>query len=133
MAYWLLKSEPESYGWADLVRDGGTEWDGVRNPTAAANLRAMAVGDEVLVYHSGKEKAAIGIARVTRAARGEGAEGRWASVRVEPVAPLPCPVTLAAMKAQAELAAMPVLRQPRLSVSPVSAAEWQAIGTMAAA
>lgn len=122
MAYWLLKSEPGSYGWDDLVRDGATEWDGVRNPAAAANLRAMAVGDEGLFYHSGAARAAVGVVRITRAARTDG--DRWVSVALVPVRPLPRPVTLAAMKAEPALATLPVLRQPRLSVSAVGDAEW---------
>jgi predicted RNA-binding protein with PUA-like domain len=130
MAYWLLKTEPGSYGWADLVRDGGTEWDGVRNAAAAGHLRAMAPGDLALVYHSGVEKAAVGVARIMRTAREDGEDGKWASVAVEPVEPLPRPVTLAAMKAEPELAGMAMLRQSRLSVSPVTAAEWAAIQEM---
>lgn len=123
MAYWLLKSEPDSYGWDDLVRDGGTEWDGVRNHAAAKHLRAMAIGDRALFYHSGKDKAAVGIARITRAAQADGDEG-WVSVRVEPDRPLPRPVTLKAMKAAEGLRDMAMLRQSRLSVSPVTEAEW---------
>lgn len=130
MAYWLLKTEPGSYGWADLVRDGATEWDGVRNPVAAANLRRMAVGDKLFIYHSGKEKAAVGIAAVTRAARPDGGEGTGFA-RIAPVAPLARPVTLAAMKAEPMLAGMPMLRQPRLSVSPISDAEWAILTRMA--
>lgn len=129
MAHWLLKSEPDSYGWDDLTRDGATEWDGVRNPAAAANLRAMAVGDEALFYHSGAEKAAVGVMRITREAMSDG--DRWVSVAVAPVRPLPRPVTLARMKAEPALAAMPVLRQPRLSVSPVGDAEWATLLRMA--
>lgn len=135
MANWLLKSEPDSYGWDDLHRDGGTEWDGVRNPAAAKHLREMAVGDRALIYHSGKAKAVVGVARITRAAQPDGSEdgedGRWVSVRVEPVAPLPRPVTLAAIKAQAALADMPLVRQGRLSVSPVSDEQWVTIIAMA--
>jgi predicted RNA-binding protein with PUA-like domain len=131
MAYWLLKSEPESYGWDDLTRDGATEWDGVRNNAAAAHLRAMAVGDQALFYHSGKDKAAVGIARISRAARKDSDEGNWVSVAVEPVKPLPASVTLAAMKGDARLAQMAMLRQSRLSVSPVTAEEWKAILTLA--
>ena len=74
MGYWLLKSEPDSYSWDDLTRDKGTEWDGVRNNAAAAHLRAMQVGDRALIYHSGKEKAAVGIAEVTRGPRKDGDE-----------------------------------------------------------
>lgn len=130
MAYWLLKSEPDSYGWDDLVRDGGTEWDGVRNHAAAKHLRAMAIGDRALFYHSGKDKAAVGIAHIIRAARADGDEG-WVSVRVEPDRPLPRPVTLKAMKAAEGLQDMAMLRQSRLSVSPVTEAEWGVVMGMA--
>lgn len=131
MAYWLLKSEPASYSWDDLVRDGGTEWDGVRNNAAAAHLRRMEAGDRALIYHSGDVKAAVGIAEVTRAPRKDGDEGNWVSVAVRAVEPLAGPVTLAAMKASAGLKEMAMLRQSRLSVSPVSAAEWSVIMGMA--
>ncbi|WP_294233948.1 EVE domain-containing protein [uncultured Sphingomonas sp.] len=131
MAHWLLKSEPDSYGWDDLVRDGATEWDGVRNAAAAGHLRAMAVGDRALFYHSGKDKAAVGIATISRTARADGDDGRWVSVQVSPDRPLPRPVTLAAMKAEPALAALPMLRQSRLSVSPVGEAEWAVLMAMA--
>lgn len=126
MANWLLKSEPDSYGWDDLVHDGGTEWDGVRNHAAAKHLRAMAVGDRALFYHSGKDKAAVGVARIARTARPDGDEG-WVSVRVEPDHALPHAVKLAAMKGQDALKDMAMLRQSRLSVSPVSDAEWAVV------
>jgi len=132
MAYWLLKSEPDSYGWDDLVRDGGTEWDGVRNHAAAKHLRAMAQGDRALFHHSGRDKAAVGVARIARTARPDGDEG-WVSVRVEPDHPLPRAVTLAAMKADDALKDMAMLRQSRLSVSPVSDAEWAAVMRLAGA
>lgn len=131
MPHWLLKTEPNSYGWAELLRDGGTEWDGVRNAAAANHLRAMREGDRALLYHSGAEKAAIGIIRVTREARPDGDEGNWVSVRVEPVDALPRPVTLATMKADPRLAALPMLRQSRLSVSPVGDAEWAVLMELA--
>lgn len=131
MAHWLLKSEPHSYSWDDLVRDGGTEWDGVRNNAAAAHLRAAKVGDRALIYHSGEEKAAVGIAEVTREPKKDGDEGNWVSIAIRAVEPLPTPVTLKAMKADARLADMVMLRQSRLSVSPVSEAEWKAILAMA--
>lgn len=131
MAYWLLKSEPDSYGWDDLVRDGRTEWDGVRNAAAAGHLRAMQPGDSALFYHSGKDKAAVGIATITRAAKPDGDDGRWVSVEIAPDRPLPRPVTLAAMKAEAKLAALAMLRQSRLSVSPVGEAEWAVLMAMA--
>ncbi len=75
MAYWILRSEPETYGWADLVRDHGTEWDGVRNYAARNFLKAMQPGDEALFYHSGKEKAAVGVMAITRAWKPDGADG----------------------------------------------------------
>lgn len=127
MAHWLMKSERESYAWEDLVRDGATEWDGVRNPTARINLRAMQVGDEALFYHSGADKACVGVMRITRTARPDGPDGKWASVAVAPVASLAKPVTLAAIKGDPRLAGMEMVRQSRLSVSPVSDAEWAAI------
>lgn len=130
MAHWLLKSEPESYGWSDLLRDAGTEWDGVRNHAAAAHLRAMRPGDLALFYHSGAEKAAVGVARIAREARPDG-DGGWVSVAVEPVEPLARPVTLAAMKADPRLGAMAMIRQSRLSVSPVTDAEWAVVMELA--
>ncbi len=130
MAYWILRSEPETYGWADLVRDKSTEWDGVRNYTARNFLKEMAVGDEALFYHSGKEKAAVGVMAITRAWRPDGdanAKGgaQWASVRVEPRERLAKLVTLAAIKAEPKLAKLEMLRQSRLSVTPVRDNEWQ--------
>lgn len=133
LACWLVKSEPGSYGWDDLVRDGGTEWDGVRNHAAAGHLRAMEVGDRVLFYHSGDQKAAVGIAAVTRAARPDGDDGPWVSVAIEPVEALPRSVTLTTMKAAPALSDMAMLRQSRLSVSPVPPAAWAAIVRLAAA
>ena len=132
MAYWLMKSEPGSYCWDDLVRDGTTEWDGVRNPAARLHLRAMKPGDEALFYHSGADKAAVGIMRIARAAQPDPKDPNWVSVRVEPVRPLAAPVTLKAMKAEPRLAGLEMLRQSRLSVSPVSEAEWAAILELAA-
>jgi predicted RNA-binding protein with PUA-like domain len=127
MAYWLMKSEPGSYAWSDLVRDGTTEWDGVRNPAARLHLKAMKAGDEALFYHSGADKAAIGIMRIARAAQPDPKDSNWVSVAVEPVRPLAAPVTLLAMKAEPRLAKLEMLRQSRLSVSPVGEAEWAAI------
>lgn len=131
MAKWLMKSEPGSYGWGDLVRDGGTEWDGVRNAAARLHLKATKAGDEAFFYHSGADKAAVAVMRIVRAAAPDRKDGDWVSVRVEPIRPLPAPVTLAAMKADARLAGLEMLRQSRLSVSPVREAEWAAILDMA--
>ena len=130
MAYWLMKSEPSSYGWDDLVRDGGTEWDGVRNPTARINLRAMKVGDEAFFYHSMDERQIVGIMRIVREARPDAKDPNWVSVRVEPVRPIQ-PVTLKAIKAEPKLAQMELLRQSRLSVAPVRDEEWKRVLAMA--
>jgi predicted RNA-binding protein with PUA-like domain len=130
MSYWILRSEPETYGWDDLARDGGTEWDGVRNYTARNFLKAMQPGDEALFYHSGKEKAAVGVMAITRAWRPDGADGQWASVRVEPREKLAKPVTLAAIKAEPKLAKLEMLRQSRLSVTPVRDEEWRVLLAM---
>ena len=131
MAKWLMKSEPGSYGWDDLVRDGAAEWDGVRNPAARLHLKAMKAGDEALFYHSGKERAAVGIMRVTRAAAPDPKDPDWVSVAVEPVSALAAPVTLKAIKAEPKLAAMELIRQSRLSVSPVREEEWAAVLALA--
>ncbi|HSR00771.1 MAG TPA: EVE domain-containing protein [Sphingomicrobium sp.] len=126
MAHWLMKSEPESYSWSDLVRDGGTEWDGVRNNAARLHLKAMKKGDEAFFYHSMSDKAVVGIMRVTRAAQPDPKDANWVSVRVEPVRPIG-PVTLAAIKAEPRLAKMELIRQSRLSVAPVREDEWRVV------
>ena len=133
MANWLMKSEPGSYSWTDLVRDGGTEWDGVRNNAARLHLRAMTPGHEALFYHSGDERAVVGIMRITGPATPDGADGAWVKVPVEPVRALARPVTLAEIKAEPALAQMELIRQSRLSVAPVRAEEWRMIMKMAAA
>ena len=131
MAYWLMKSEPESYGWDDLVRDGSTEWDGVRNNAARLHLRAMKPGDEAFFYHSMSDKAVVGVMRITRAAQPDPKDPDWVSVRVEPVRPLPRPVTLAEIKAEPRLAKMELIRQSRLSVAPVRDEEWELVQALA--
>ena len=132
MTHWLMKSEPESYAWDDLVRDGGTEWDGVRNNAARLHLKAMKAGDEAFFYHSMSDKAVVGIMRVTRDAQPDPRDPDWVSVRVEPVRPLPRPVTLAEIKAEPSLAQMELIRQSRLSVAPVRDEEWAKLLEMAA-
>jgi predicted RNA-binding protein with PUA-like domain len=131
LAHWLMKSEPESYSWPDLMRDGGTEWDGVRNNAARLHLKAMKVGDEALFYHSMSDKAVVGIMRVTREAQPDTKDNNWVSVRVEPVRPLARPVTLAQIKAEPKLAKMELIRQSRLSVAPVREDEWEQLLRMA--
>jgi predicted RNA-binding protein with PUA-like domain len=122
-----MKSEPDSYSWSDLVRDSGTEWDGVRNNAARLHLRAMKVGDEAFLYHSMSDKAVVGIMRITRAAQPDPRDADWVSVRVEPVRKLAKPVTLAAIKAEPKLAKMELIRQSRLSVAPVRDDEWKLV------
>lgn len=124
MAYWILRSEPDAYSWDDLVREGGTEWTGVRNYTARNFLKTMNPGDRALFYHSQTQKAAVGVMEVTRAWQPDGDDGTWASVAVRPVDKLARPVTLAAIKAEPRLAALEMLRQSRLSVTPVRDEEW---------
>ena len=130
MAHWLMKSEPESYGWDDLVRDGGTEWDGVRNNAARLHLKAMKPGDEAFFYHSMSDKAVVGIMRVTRGAEPDPKAPEWVRVRVEPVKQLAQAVTLAAIKAEPSLAQMELIRQSRLSVAPVRNEEWAKVIAM---
>jgi predicted RNA-binding protein with PUA-like domain len=131
VAHWLMKSEPESYSWSDLVRDGGTEWDGVRNNAARLHLKAMKKGDEAFFYHSMSDKAVVGIMRVAREARADPKDAAWVSVRVEPVKALARPVTLAEIKAEPRLAKMELIRQSRLSVAPVRDEEWKMVLEMA--
>ena len=132
MAHWLMKSEPESYSWSDLVRDGGTEWDGVRNNAARLHLKAMKAGDEAFFYHSMSDKAVVGIMRIVREAQPDSKDADWVSVRVEPVRPL-APVTLAQVKAEPRLAQMELIRQSRLSVAPVRDDEWRVVLELAGA
>ena len=130
MAYWLMKSEPSSYSWDDLVRDDGTEWDGVRNNAARLHLKAMKKGDEAFFYASMTDKAVVGIMRVTREAQPDPKDTDWVSVRVEPVKPLNA-VTLAQIKGEPKLAQMELIRQSRLSVAPVREDEWEMVLKMA--
>jgi predicted RNA-binding protein with PUA-like domain len=132
LAYWLMKSEPESYSWSDLARDGGTEWDGVRNNAARLHLKAMKKGDEAFFYHSMSDKAVVGIMRVTREAKPDPKDPGWVSVRVEPVRPLERPVALAKIKSEPRLAKMELIRQSRLSVAPVRDDEWKLVLQLAA-
>ena len=133
MAFWLVKSEPAKYAFADLERDGRTVWDGVRNNAAALHLKAMKTGDEVLYYHSQEGLAVVGIAKVVKEAFPDASDpsGHFVAVELAPVRPLKRPVTLSEMKAEPKLEGMAMLRQSRLSVSPVSDAEWATILKMA--
>ena len=131
--HWLVKQEPEDYSWDDLLRDGSTQWSGVRNFQARNNLRQMKVGDAVFFYHSGKEKCVVGIASVSKAAYPDPtapAEG-WIAVDIKPVKRLPNPVSLADIKANAKLSDLLLVRQSRLSVMPVGESEFDEIVRMA--
>lgn len=132
-AYWLVKSEPAKYAYADLVRDGKTVWDGVRNNAAALHLKAMKVGDEVLYYHSQEGLAVVGVAKVVKEAFPDESDpaGRFVAVELAPVRELKRPVTLQEMKSNPALASLEMIRQGRLSVSPVRPDEWAAILKMA--
>jgi predicted RNA-binding protein with PUA-like domain len=126
-----MKSEPASYSWNDLVRDGGTEWDGVRNNAARLHLKAMKNGDEAFFYHSMSDKAVVGIMRITREAQPDPKDADWVSVRVEPVKAI-APVTLEQIKREPTLGRMELIRQSRLSVAPVRDEEWKKILEMGA-
>jgi predicted RNA-binding protein with PUA-like domain len=133
MAKWLMKSEPHKYSWDDLVRDGRTHWDGVRNNQAALYLKAMKVDDEALLYHSNEGLAAVGIMKVVAEAYPDPSDekGRFVMVDVAPVRPLARHVTLAEMKAEPRLAGMAMFRQFRLSVAPLTDDEWGVLMEMA--
>lgn len=129
MSFWLLKTEPSEYSFADLAKAGRTVWDGVTNPAALRNLRAMKAGERAVVYHTGDEKAAVGYAEVVREAYPDPKKKNPRLVVVDLAAgkPLPRPVTLAEMKAMAVFAQSPLVRQGRLSVVPLTEAQWKAI------
>jgi len=131
---WLLKTEPSAYGYADLEREGRAVWDGVKNPVALKNLRAMAVGDLAFVYHTGDEKAVVGTARITRAPFPDPKRGdpRLVVVEIEPTGRLKRPVTLAEIKALPAFAGSPLVRQGRLSVVPLTRDQWKAVVDRAA-
>jgi predicted RNA-binding protein with PUA-like domain len=132
MQNWLMKSEPVKYAWDDLVRDGRTVWDGVRNHQVAIWLRSMKVGDQALFYHSNEGLAAVGIMEVVGAAHLDATDprGKFVAVDVAPVRALKLPVTLAAMKAEPLLADMAMFRQFRLSIVPLTGQHWATILAM---
>ena len=133
--YWLIKSEPAAFGWDDLVRDGETLWDGVRNHRAAMNLRAMKAGDQAFFYHSVTGKEIVGVAEISEAGLTDpkDPEGKWAAVRIRPARALDRPVTLAEIKADKSLGEIELVRQSRLSVAEIRPAEWERICAMAKA
>lgn len=132
MAYWLVKEEPEKYHFSKLEKDGSTDWTGVRNYQARNNLREMRVGDEVVYYHTGKERAAVGTASVIREhyADPTATEGDWSCVDLEYGAAFARPVTLAEIKADPAMAECALVKQSRLSVVPLSAAEFRRIRSL---
>lgn len=129
---WLMKEEPSNYSYDDLARDGRTAWTGVRNPLAQKHLRTIRKGDRIFFYHTGNEKAVVGIARAAGHAYQDPADktGKLFAVDVEPVRKLPAPVTLASIKADKAFASFPLVRMARLSVMPVSDDEWKRIEGM---
>ena len=126
MSYWLVKSEPGSWSWADQERVGTTNWDGVRNPQATRNLREMRRGDRAFFYHSGEERRIVGIVEVVKEFYPDPKDksGRFGMVDVKAASALPRPVTLAEVKAEPELSGLPLVRQSRLSVMPIDAKSW---------
>ena len=133
MAHWLVKSEPDAFGWDEQVKNGIEPWTGVRNHSAKLNLQAMRLGDQAFFYHSNIGKAVIGVVEVVREAYPDptAQDGPWVAVDLRALSPLPRPVTLAAIKAEPALAGMALLRLTRLSVSPVSDAHWRHVLQMA--
>src|SRR6476660_8353186 len=127
MAHWLIKSEPSAYSWDQFVKDKKTSWTGVRNPQAAMNLKAMKVGDRCFFYHSNEGKEIVGIAEVVKAAYPDPTdkEGKAVTVDVKPVEPVAHPVSLAAIKADPRFRDLGLVRQSRLSVSPVGSEHWK--------
>ena len=129
--YWILKSDAASYGFDQLRQDGRTTWDGVSNPVALKHIRSMAPGDPVLIYHSGEGKELVGLARVASAPYQDPKDPKLAVVDIEADRPLPRRVTLATIKADPAFAALPLVRQPRLSVIPVPDAQWKKLLALA--
>jgi predicted RNA-binding protein with PUA-like domain len=133
MQYWLIKSEPSSYSWDQLVKDRRTQWSGVRNFQAANNLRAMKKGDRVYFYHSNEGLAIVGVAEVVKEAYPDPGDksGKFVMVDVVPLEAVKRPVTLAEIKQTPQLKDMKLVRMSRLSVSPVTAEEWRTIAKLA--
>ena len=133
MAYWLMKSEPGDYSWDDLVKDGSAEWDGVRNHQASNNMKAMKLGDRAFFYHSVKEKTIVGVMEVVKEYYPDHTDesGRFGMVDVKALLPVEHRVSLAEIKAEPKLADLPLVRQSRLSVAPVSAPHWKLLCRMA--
>lgn len=131
MNYWMVKQEPEAYSYDDFVAEGRTDWTGVRNFQARNNLKAMKKGDKVFFYHSVSEKAVVGIAEVSKESYPDPTDEKWIAVELKPVKKLKKPVTLEAVKGNAALADIKLVRQSRLSVLPLSKDEYEEIMSMA--
>ncbi len=127
MAYWLLKTEPSTYSWADLEKDGATRWDGVRNAQARNYLKAMKAGDVLFMYHSGDERQIVGVARTTSGPYPEPKAKEWTTIDIEPWKPFAKPVTLLAVKLRKTLGQIGLVRQPRLSVLPITLGQAKAL------
>lgn len=131
MNYWLVKQEPEAYSFDDLLRDGKTDWTGVRNYQARNNLRAMRRGDLVLFYHSVSDKEVVGLTEVTREEYPDPTDTNWICVELTPVEKFAVPVSLAAIKSEPSLADIALIKQSRLSVMPLTESEFETIVGMA--
>jgi predicted RNA-binding protein with PUA-like domain len=127
--YWMVKQEPETYSWDDFVRDGATDWSGVRNYQARNNLREMRTGERVLFYHSGKDKAVVGLAEVVKSAYPDPTadDVQWLAVDLKAIKPLKHPVPLAAIRYDKRLSQLPLIRQSQLSVMPLTKDEFDVI------
>ncbi len=133
MNYWLVKTEPDSYSWNDLVKDKKTVWDGIRNFQARSNLKKMEKGDTVFVYHTGDEKAIIGMATVSKAAYPDPKDPEWVVIELSAGKPLKNPVTLAQIKKDKRLTDMVLVRASRLSVQPVKPSEFDLVTALSEA
>jgi predicted RNA-binding protein with PUA-like domain len=128
--HWVLKTEPSEYGFADLVRDRRTRWEGVSNPVALKHLRSMLEGDQALIYHTGNEKSLVGLARIASAPYPDPAEPKLVVVEVESDKPLPRAVPLAEIRAEPAFAELGLVRVPRLSVVPLEPGQWKRLLAM---
>jgi predicted RNA-binding protein with PUA-like domain len=127
MNYWLVKTEPGTYSWDDLVRDKKTVWDGVRNFQARNHLKNMKKGDTVFIYHSGEEKAIVGLAKISKEAFADPKDAGWIAVEIEAGKKLKSPVTLSQIKSTKKLTDMVLVRASRLSVQPVKESEFNSV------
>jgi predicted RNA-binding protein with PUA-like domain len=130
MSHWLLKTDPDTYALADLQREGRTRWDGVANPVAVRHLRSMRSGDRAFIYHTGKDKAIVGLARIVSDGYADPRDSKLAVVDLEFERPVPTPIPLGMIKADPAFADSPLVKQGRLSVVPLSPAQWNRLVTL---